>query len=159
MWGERLRALEAALMQGFTEKMQNVHIKEGSGDGHPERGAPATPGWSLAPSLGPRCVLFSPQCEKRFFNELWHANVRRHYLQILIPSFYWKKQKIWQHISHILTWHHWAEAKEGRVRYPQSPRITTQMPNASRLLHLSRGTALPASHPLPSLGLPALSVK
>lgn len=43
---------------------------------------------------------------------------RRHYLQILIPSFYWKNQKIWQHISYILAWHHGAEAKEGRVYYP-----------------------------------------
>ena len=65
-----MRVLKAALMQGFTEKMQKGHIREGSGDGHSERGAPVFPGWSLAPSLGHRCVLFSPQCEKRFFNEL-----------------------------------------------------------------------------------------
>ena len=70
IWGERVRVLKAALMQGFTEKMQNVHIKEGSSDGHSERGAPVSPSWSLAPFLGHRCVLFSPQGEKRFFNEL-----------------------------------------------------------------------------------------
>lgn len=159
IWGERVRVLKAALTQGFTEKMQNVRIIEGSSDGHSERRTPVSPSWSLAPSLGHRCVLFSPQGEKRFFNELWHANVRRHYLQFLIPSFYWKNQKIWQHISYILAWHHGAEAKEGRVYYPQSPRITTQAPNASCLLHLSSGTVFPASRPVPSLRLPVCSVK
>lgn len=43
IWGERVRVLKAALTQGFTEKMQNVRIKEGSSDGHSERGAPVSP--------------------------------------------------------------------------------------------------------------------
>ena len=70
IWGERVRVLKAALTQGFTEKMQNVRIKEGSSDGHSERGSPVSPSWSLASFLGHRCVLFIPQGEKRFFNEL-----------------------------------------------------------------------------------------
>lgn len=48
--------------------MPSVHIKEGKCDGDSETEATISPHRSLAPSLGHRCVWFSPQSvEKKIF--------------------------------------------------------------------------------------------